>query len=224
MGASSLFWAALKEVAVSIIAGLIMGAILHTSVSRKDNPNEILLIVLGVTCLCTAVAIVYHLSPLLMSMVAGAVMINLSSRHHRVFRMLEPLTPPIYALFFVLAGSELQLSLLARPPVLLLGVVYIFSRNTAKWVTTYFGARLARCTLPVRLNLGFCMLPQAGVALGLVLLIQAAPLAENMTAEQAGITETLVNVILLSVFVNQLIGPPLAKGAVLRGNEMEEEE
>ncbi len=223
-GPGSLFWAAVVEVVVSIVGGLIMGTILHLAVCRKNHPNEILLIVLGVTCLCTAIAIVFHLSPLLMNMVAGAVMINLSARHHRIFRMLEPLTPPIYALFFVLAGSELQLSLLTRPTVLLLGGVYVCSRNLAKWATTYLGARLAHCPPPIQMNLGLCMLPQAGVALGLVLLIQASPQAANMTPLQAEVTETLVNVVLLSVFINQLLGPPLARGAVMRGNDMEEDE
>lgn len=216
--------AAVIEVVISIIVGFLVGVLLHLAVVRKDNPNEILLIMLGVTCLGTAIAIVFHLSPLLMNMVAGAVMINLSPRHHRVFRMLEPLTPPIYALFFVLAGSELQVSVLIRPTVLFLGFVYVVFRNMAKWASTFAGARLSGCNLPIQWNMGLCMFPQAGVALGLVLLIQASPLAANMTAAQVEVTETLVNVVLLSVFINQLIGPPLAKGALIRGNDMEVDE
>ncbi len=222
--ASSLFWSALGEVVLSLAAGLVMGSILHMSIARKNHPNEILLIVLGIVCMATAIAIVFHLSPLLMNMTAGAVLTNVSARHHRIFRLLEPLTPPLYALFFVLAGSELQLSILMRPTVLLLGFVFICSRNLAKWGTTYLGGRFTQCAVPIRLNLGLCMFPQAGVALGLVLLIQASPLAANMTDVQAQVVETLVNVVLLSVFINQLLGPPLAKGAIIRGNEMEEDE
>jgi hypothetical protein len=62
------------------------------------------------------------------------------------------------------------------------------------------------------------MFPQAGVSLGLVLFVQASPVANSMTPEQFAITGTLVNIILLSVFVNQIIGPPLATFAIKKGN------
>lgn len=216
-----LFLAALSEVVLSLVAGLTMGFILHLAIHRKNRTNEILIITLGIAFTVTAVAIVFHLSPLLISMTAGAVLINITPRHHRVFRILEPLTPPIYALFFVLAGSELQLALLTQPHILILGGVYILSRGIAKYGTVYAGARLAGVDTLIGNNLGFCMLPQAGVALGLVLLVQASPLSGAMSPVQAAMADTLVNVILLSVFVNQLIGPPLAKKAIIRGNRME---
>lgn len=216
-----LFLAALSEVVLSLVAGIVMGVILHVAVHRKSRTNEILIITLGIAFTVTAGAIVFHLSPLLINMTAGAVLINLTPRHNRVFRMLEPLTPPIYALFFVLAGSELQVALLAQPRILILGGAYILTRGLAKYGTVYLGSALTGTAPPIRNNLGFCMLPQAGVALGLVLLVQASPLSSGMSPAQLAMTGTLVNVILLSVFVNQLIGPPLAKAAVIRGNRME---
>jgi Kef-type K+ transport system membrane component KefB len=222
-GGGALMQAAILEVVFSILVGAVMGILLHYGVYRKNGSNEIMLVVLGLTCFFTAIAIVFHLSPLLMNMVAGAVMINLTPRHHRIFRMLEPITPPVYALFFVLAGIKLQLGLFTQPPVLLLGAVYVVCRNLAKWSTVYVGARATGCSVPIQKNLGFCMLPQAGVALGLVLLVQASPLAAAMTEAQEMIAETLVNVVLLSVFINELVGPPLARMAIIRGNLMEEE-
>lgn len=220
-GAAVLFLGALGEVLFSLFAGIAMGFVLHFAVRRKTRNNEILLLTLGVTFTFTAGAIVFHLSPLLINMTAGAVMINLTPRHHRVFRMLEPMTPPIYALFFVLAGSELQLGLLGQPYILLLGGTYILARSLGKQLSVYVGAALTGTDKAIRNNLGFCMLPQAGVALGLVLFVQASPVSQAMSPAQVAMTGTLVNVILLSVFVNQLIGPPLAKAAIIRGNQME---
>lgn len=220
-GPAVLFLGALGEVVFSLLAGIVMGYVLHLSVRRKNRTNEILIITLGIAFTVTAAAIIFHLSPLLINMTAGAVMINLTPRHHRVFRMLEPLTPPIYALFFVLAGAELQLSLLAQPHILFIGGSYILIRGIAKYGTVYLGGTLTGTTAPIRNNLGLCMLPQAGVSLGLVLFVQASPLSAAMSPAQLEFTGTLVNVILLSVFVNQLIGPPLAKAAVIRGNQME---
>ncbi len=218
--AFSLFLHALLEVCFSILAGGVMGLLLHRVLLPRKSNHEILLIVLGVVFVFIAGSIVLHLSPLLMAMMAGAVLINLSPRHHRVFRTLDPVTPPIYALFFVLAGSELQLTLLLQPHLLFLGGVYVLVRAVAKWSGTYMGACMVRAPASIRDHLGACMLPQAGVALGLVLFVQASPLSAAMSEEQAATATTLVNVILLSVFFYQLVGPPLAKRAVLRGNTM----
>jgi hypothetical protein len=65
------------------------------------------------------------------------------------------------------------------------------------------------------------MFPQAGVAIGLVLLVQTSPMLSGLGPEQANIIDTMVNVVLFSVFVNELAGPPISRYAIIRGNEME---
>jgi len=204
-----------------LLLGLLVGFILHMALRRRRRSSEIFLIVLGTAFLSTALAISLHLSPLLMNMVAGAVMINMSSRHHQVFKSLEPLTPPLYALFFVLAGSELRLSVLTQPLVLLIGLAYLVARAAGKYCGTFLGAAAGRAPPTVRTYLGLCMFPQAGVSLGLALFVQAAPVSALMSVGQQAMTATLVNVILLSVLVNQFIGPPFAKLAIQKGNDME---
>jgi Kef-type K+ transport system membrane component KefB len=208
---------ALSEVVFSLVVGIIMGFVLHWSVVRKNRNNEVMLLTLGIAFAFTALAIIYHLSPLLINMTAGAVLINLTPRHHRIFRIIEPITPPLYALFFVLAGSELRLSLLAQPQILILGGAYLVARSVSKYLSTSLGAMMVKAPVQVKQYLGLCMFPQAGVSLGLVLFVQASPVANAMTPEQFAVTGTLVNIILLSVFVNQIIGPPLATFAIKRG-------
>ncbi len=212
---------ALAEVALSLLAGVVMGLVVHAAVRKRSNPNEVLLLVLGIAFTTTAIAIVTHLSPLLINMMAGAVLINLTPRHHRLFLILEPMTPPIYALFFVLAGCEMQPALLIHPRLLLLGGGYFAARGLGKVLSTWSGAWLARTDASIRNHLGYCMLPEAGVSLGLVLLVQASPQAAGMTPEQLDLTTVMVNVVLFSIFLNQFVGPPLAKWAILRGNDME---
>ncbi len=212
---------ALGEVFFSLLGGFAMGILIHLAVRNKHHTNEVMLLTLGITFTVIAGAIVLHLSPLLINMTAGAVLINLSPRHHRIFRIIEPMTPPLYALFFVLAGSELRLSLLTQPSLLILGGVYLAVRALTKYVGVYLGALVSKAPLTVRNYLGLCMFPQAGVSLGLVLFVQASPVSAAMTPEQYGVTATLVNIVLLSVFVNQLIGPPFAKLALKRGMSLE---
>ena len=154
-----------------------------------------------------------------MNMMAGAVIINLSPKNHRLFRILEPLTPPIYALFFVLAGLELQPAVIFKGEVLLLGSVYIIARAVGKYGGVFAGGLATKTEGRIRNYLGFCMLPQAGVAIGLILLIQVSPVVAALPGNARLIIDNMVNIVLLSVFINELIGPPLSKFAILRGNE-----
>lgn len=208
---------AIGEVVFSIAAGLVTGFILHYAVRNKTRTNEIMLIVFGVIFLVKALANAWHLSTLLVMMTMGAVLINLTPRHHRIFRALEPITPPLYALFFILAGCELHLGLLRQPRVLWLGAGYLIMRSIGKIVGSYAGALAAGAPPALAKNIGWCMLPQAGVSLGLVLMVQASPVSAQMSPAQTEYAILLANIVLLSVFVNQLIAPPIAKNAILRG-------
>jgi len=213
---------AVSEIGFSVLIGVASGFLIHAATFRRKNSNEILIITLGLLFVFTAVAIVFHLSPLLMNMMAGAVIINLSPKNHRLFRILEPLTPPIYALFFVLAGLELKPEVLFGGDIFLLGNVYIVTRAIGKYGGVFTGGALVKTGPKVRTYLGFCMLPQAGVAIGLILLIEVSPVLLNLPGDSRVIIDNMVNIVLLSVFVNELIGPPLSRFAIIRGNEMEE--
>ncbi len=213
---------ALSEVTFSIALGLFGAVVIHLGTRRRKNPNEILIVALGSFLLFTAVAIVLHLSPLLTNMAAGFLLINLSARNHRIFRILEPLTPPLYALFFVIAGTELEPGVIFDSSILILGAVYIVSRAVGKYGGVFLGSTIAGAPQNIRRYLGLSMLPQAGVAIGLVLLIQASPLVAALTPAGQEYIHAMVNIVLLSVFINELLGPPLSKFAVIKGNEMKE--
>ncbi|MEX2381644.1 MAG: cation:proton antiporter [Opitutales bacterium] len=213
---------ALREVGISLILGLAAALVLHQLTRNKKGPNELLILTLGVLFMSTATAIIFHLSPLLSNMTMGCVLINLSARNHRLFRNLEPLTPPLYALFFVIAGTELNLEVFTSKEVAVMGGAYILVRALGKYSGAWLGCKLGGIGEPIRSNLGWCMLPQAGVALGLVLLIQTSPVMQRLSEDQIGIMNDMVNVVLMSVFVNELIGPPLLKMAIIKGNQNEE--
>lgn len=220
-GGFSMVLHAFAEVGLSLLVGAVSGFVIHLAARKKSNSNEVLIISLGLLFMTTAIAIVFKLSPLLTNMAAGAVVINLAPQNHRIFRFLEPFTPPIYSLFFVIAGTELRPQILAQMEILLLGGVYILARAAGKYGGVYLGARMSKVDKEITNNLGICMLPQAGVAIGLVLLIQASPLTSGLPAETVRIVDTMVNIILFSVFVNEIVGPPLSRYAIIRGNKME---
>ncbi len=216
-GAGAAIVAAVGEVGFSVLLGAVTGFLIHLIVRRLRSTGEIVLITLGSLFIATALCEVLHLSELLANMAAGAVIINLSPRNHRIFEALRPLTPPIYALFFVIAGTQLQIAALLGGEALLFGSVYLVGRAIGKYSGIFLGASMVHSERRIRDWLGLCMFPQAGVAIGLVLVIEASPIASALGPQGPQIVDTMINVILFSVFVNALIGPPLSKLAVIRG-------
>ena len=125
VGAGFLILNACKEIGFSIGIGLIAGYVIHITTRKKSHSNEMLLITLGVIFVETALSIVLELSPLMSNMAAGTLLINASPRNHRLFKSIEPLTPPLYALFFVIAGTELDPHILVKKEILFVGFVFI---------------------------------------------------------------------------------------------------
>lgn len=220
LGPGAAVLGAVGEVLFSVLLGAVTGLVIHLIVRRLRSTGEIVLISLGTLFVATALADVLHLSELLANMAAGAVIINLNPRNHRIFEALRPLTPPIYALFFVIAGTQLQVGALLGGEALLFGSVYLVGRALGKYGGIFLGASLMKSDRGIRDWLGLCMFPQAGVAIGLVLVIEASPIAASLGPQGPQIVDTMINVILFSVFVNALIGPPLSKLAVVRGTGM----
>ncbi|OQX29818.1 MAG: hypothetical protein B0D92_01550 [Spirochaeta sp. LUC14_002_19_P3] len=220
-GSFGMIIGAFKEILLSIAMGAAAGWIIHKLCARRRHSGEQMIVTLGWIFLLTAISTALHLSPLLANMAAGAVLINLSPRNHRLFNNLEPLTPPIYALFFTIAGTELNPAVFASREILLLGAVFIAARALGKVAGVWSGAVLAKSNPNVRKYLGFCMLPQAGVAIGLVLMIQASPIIAQLGTQEKDIIFMMVNIILLSVFVNELTGPPISRAAIVKALDTE---
>lgn len=219
-GIGAAMWHGFSEVLYSLILGAAGGAVLHVLTRKAKHGNELLILALGGTLMLTAIALAQNLSPLLPNMMAGAVMINLSSRGNRVFRALTPLTPPLYAAFFAIAGTELVLSVLADPRVLLMGAVFVLFRAAGKYSGVWAGAWMAGSPKTVRDYLGLSMLPQAGVAIALVLLVNASPVVFQGGPAVHEAVGQMTNIVLFAVLINELVGPPLSRYAIIHGAEL----
>jgi Kef-type K+ transport system membrane component KefB len=216
VSAFSIILRSFSEVVFSVIMGIILGFILHTVLSkgtkRNITINERLIISLSILFLSTAIAKSLHLSPLLTNMMLGGTLINLSERNESIFKALNPLAPPIYAAFFAIAGTELDLSIFGNINILIFGVIFVLARALGKYGGVYLGALISKTEDKIRNYLGFCMLPQAGVAIGLSLIIQSNPImADNPYAVE------VVSIVLFSVFINEITGPPISKYGVIKG-------
>ena len=197
------------EILLSTLLGVGAGLLGVVVLDRLQHRTEVLPFVLGLALLVGGVAELFGLSLLLAAMVAGSVIANLGKRPRVMFEALESVEQPIYILFFSLAGAKLQLGALGA--VGLLGISYVLARSFGKILGNYLGAWLAKSPEAVRKYLGYAMLPQAGVAIGLAIV------AFERLPQYADVIMTTP---LAAVFIYELIGPLAAKYALVKAGEV----
>ena len=151
-------------------------------------------------------------SLLLVCMMTGTVFCNICPTSEELMDRLDRWVSPINILFFVLSGAELDLTILANPLALLIGVVYIAARSAGKISGSWLSCRATRCSPDIQKCLGITLLPQAGVALGMA-----------ATASQLSDGHMVRNVVLFSVLVYELVGPTLTKISLTAAGEIRPE-
>lgn len=203
----------MMEISFSLSAGLITGLVISFVLHHLKRQDEMLTAGLALLLLCGEGCRAFHLSPLLAGMAAGFTVINRVTRDVRLFRALNAFEPPIYVLFFTLAGCHLDLSSLGNAGWV--GLVYYFFRIMGKYCGAFTRAFFTGAPVAVRNYLGLALMPQAGVAIGLIFLISSD---ENLAAFSAIITP----VVLAGVVLSELSGPVCARLAITRAGESDE--
>jgi len=120
-------------------------------------------------------------------------------------------TAPLFVIFFVLSGAELELSVFSDIAIVGVGIAYILARSAGKYLGAYVSAKATKCSPNIVRYLGITLLPQAGVALGMSLTA-----AQVLGAEGALIR----NVSLFAVLVYELVGPMLTKICLQKAGEI----
>lgn len=197
------------EIVGSLILGFVLGAILTFLAKRAKSRDELLSIVLASIAASTGIANLLKLSPLLTCMMLGATLVNLKKNSNRVFSLMNDFTPPIYLLFFTLAGASLNLKVLLD--VGALGIGYILARAFGKILGASLGAKSVNADESVVKYLGLALLPQGGVSIGLSMIVRQ---------ELPQFSTAITTVILFSVLVYEISGPILAKIAIQKAGEI----
>lgn len=211
----------LMEIICSLVLGGIMGWIL-TQIERFffSNRNRLSMTIAFVMMTIALSSREVYIGPvrlacssLLVCMMLGTIFCNLCEYSADIMHRSERWSAPLYAVFFVLSGARLELSVFQYGSVMLIGVVYILVRCAGK----YFGARISStamgCSENVKKYLGITLFPQAGVALGMVVS------AQSLGAEDGGLIR---NIILFSVLVYELVGPMMTRSALTLAGEIEQ--
>ncbi len=197
----------------STALGFLVGLLLAIWASQVVESGEVLILLVGCVLLTVGISSALDLSPLVGSLAVGATMANLSKKSRKLFEALSRTDPPLYVIFFVLAGADLNLSLL--PSLGLLGAAYVVGRATGKLGGTYYAAKKVEFGETVERLLGFSILAQAGLAVGLVI----------VTRERfPEIAPTVTTVVLGAIIVFEIAGPLSAKLALSKSGESRPQE
>ena len=154
-------------------------------------------------------------SPLLSCMMLGTIFCNTCDFSEQLMDRLDRWTAPILILFFVISGAELNLLVLGNLVIVLIGLTYIISRCIGKYFGAGLSAKMAGSEKTIKKYLGITLFPQAGVALGMAIIVGA---------EMGGVIGTLVtDLTIFSVLIYELVGPLLTKMALTKAGEIDPE-
>ena len=210
----------LLEIVLSLLLGALLGAVLNQLEKLFNSNHNRLNITVALVFLAVALSQLeikigsneIGFSSLLVCMMAGTVFCNLCPLSQDIMEKIDRWTNPLFALFFVISGAELELGVLKSLSAVLVGLVYIVTRSLGKYFGAYFSAKATGCEKKVYDNLGICLLPQAGVALGMC--VQATELGEQGAL--------IRNITLLAILIYELFGPLLTKRALQRAGDITE--
>ena len=208
---------------IEIVASLLLGAALgwvFSLVEKYFNSNsKRLSLAVAFVALCAGLSKLHFefgelrigFSSLLVCMMCGTIFCNLCDFSEEIMHKTERWTGPVYVLFFVISGAELDLRVFADLAVVGIGLMYIAARSAGKICGASVRARFMKCEKSICKYLGITLLPQAGVALGM-----SVTVAAEFGTEGA----MMRNIVLFSVLVYELVGPMLTKMALTAAGDI----
>ena len=205
----------LLEIVFSVLLGFVMGGVF--SAAEKYFKSNSKRLSLSITFVILTVALS------MMEFEVGGVKIGFSSLLVTVFCNVcdfsadmmdktDKWTSPLYILFFVLSGAELELDVFSNLSVIVVGLVYIFARAFGKWMGASISSKCMKCSPSVQKWLGITLLPQAGVALGM-----SVTVAQTLGADG----ELIRNIVLFGVLIYELIGPAMTRIALIHSGDIQ---
>lgn len=206
------------EIVCSLILGAIMGWVL-TQLEKLFNSNTNRLnLTIGIVFLTASLSMLdFHVgsvhiqfSSLLVCMMLGTVFCNICPLSEDLMAASDKWTSPLFALFFVVSGAELELSVFADWAIVVVGIVYIIFRCLGKYYGTFISTKATKCSPEICKYLGITLFPQAGVALGMC--------ATAMALGEQG--NLIRNITLFAVLIYELVGPLLTRKALEAAGEI----
>ena len=210
----------LLEIVFSVLLGFVMGGVFSAAEKYFKSNSKRLSLSITFVILTVALSMMKFevggvkigFSSLLVCMMLGTVFCNVCDFSADMMDKTDKWTSPLYILFFVLSGAELELDVFSNLSVIVVGLVYIFARAFGKWMGASISSKCMKCSPSVQKWLGITLLPQAGVALGM-----SVTVAQTLGADG----EMIRNIVLFGVLIYELIGPAMTRIALIHSGDIQ---
>ncbi|MDE6026103.1 MAG: cation:proton antiporter [Lachnospiraceae bacterium] len=203
----------LLEPCIEIIGGIAFGALLGIimvfAVKWYTGRGNRLAVTIMMIMLCVGVSNMVGFSSLLACMVLSMVFVNLSKFREKIYEPMDRITPPVYMMFFIISGASLDVTIIAS--VGAVGAIYVIGRVVGKVLGAAIGAHISKAPKIVSKWLGFTLVPQEGVAIGL---------ATSAAATLPEYGKKIQTIVLCGVVIYELIGPIITKTALIKAGEI----
>jgi Kef-type K+ transport system membrane component KefB len=194
------------------LLGFAAGLVLYFLLKFIKSDEKILGFTIALLALVVGITILFGIEPILPSMIFGITIANLAKRRSKsLFELVKKFSPPIYTAFFVLAGAHIEFSSMSLYMVILTAV-YIVFRAFGKVIGSGLGAKYSKAPKVVQKYLGICLLPQAGVAIGLAIL--------SGQIFNPVVSKVIIIVVMTETFIIEILGPILVKVGVKKAGEV----
>lgn len=197
------------EIFGALLFGGLLGIIFCLIVKWYTGRGNRLAATIGIVFLCVGISNLLGFSSLLACMALSFVFVNFSPNSEKIFEPVDRTSPPIYMLFFLVSGAELDVTIL--PKIGIIGVIYVVFRCVGKISGAYIGAKLSHAEPVVQKWLGFTLIPQEGVAIGLSIVAMSVVPAYGSTIRA---------IILCSTLIYELVGPVISKLVLIKAGEI----
>jgi Kef-type K+ transport system membrane component KefB len=225
----STFMFSLKEIGFSIAVGTLSAAIFSIILLRQKYHKTMFVFIFGFVLTVVGICEITHLSLILANMIFGIIITNTQNKEivKELSKQLYNVLPLFFILFFTLAGAHLNISLVSSLGAI--GITYILARTAGLWGGAWLGAKIGKLHDSIRKYLGMGILSQAGVAIGLSLIIVEdfkglGPLLSNGTHVGDYIGATILNTVTATCLFFEIIGPVLTKIALTKAGEVNQED
>ena len=208
----------LVEIILSLVLGFVIGLLIswlerffHSRSKRLSLAVTVVILAVALSKLEFDIGPVHiGFSSLLVCMMVATVFCNVCDFSEEIMERADAWTAPLFIVFFVLSGAELELGVFSDLAVVGIGAAYILSRSAGKFFGAKWSSELMKCDKSIVDNLGITLLPQAGVALGM-----------SVTVGVLGAEGAIIrNIVLFGVLIYELVGPMLTKMALTRAGDI----
>jgi len=198
-----------RDIGLGLLIGAFSGFVFAYFLEKQLLQDKLLVIIISVIMVNNGLAELFNLSPVLMCIFTGIAITNLTNNRVRVASTFERINLPVNVMFLTLSGAHIEIGIIYK--VGLIGLAYILARLIGRAGGAYLFAQMTDLDKKAKQNIGLGLVPQAGIAIGLV------TIAEQTLPSMAG---TLSGVLLTGVIFFEVIGPLIVETGLSRAGEI----